>query len=310
MPSKFREPFASIYKNAAKLRLSLKADALMLMLDGPADWQSIRKVGQYKLILCVSQSAKDLEGAEEFGLTPVVLEADESPVHQRMENALLECVANDVLDARAQVVALYSGFDSKGIDSISVLQLGEHLGKLTARDLRQLETSVPLETLKSVVDLAVEIGHEGREGNPVGTLFVVGCSKQVLEYSSTAGFDPVKGYGKNERNIKDARTRDAIKEIALLDGAFIVGSDGVVEKCCQIIQVKAASITLSKGLGARHWAAASITRTIKAIAVVVSQSNGTVRVFQNGHVVLRIEPLRRAVTWREFEYDPPMVAAE
>jgi hypothetical protein len=44
--------------------------------------------------------------------------------------------------------------------------------------------------------------------------------------------------------------------------------------------------------------------------VVVSQSNGTVRVFQNGQVVLRIEPLRRAVTWREFEYDPPMVAAE
>jgi len=173
-----------------------------------------------------------------------------------------------------------------------------------------LETSVPLETLKSVVDLAVEIGHEGREGNPVGTLFVVGCTRQVLEYSSTAGFDPVKGYGKNERNIKDARTRDAIKEIALLDGAFIVGSDGVVEKCCQIIQVKAASITLSKGLGARHWAAASITRATKAIAVVVSQSNGTVRVFQNGQVVLRIEPLRRAVTWREFEYDPPMVAAE
>ncbi|MEC7567108.1 MAG: DNA integrity scanning protein DisA nucleotide-binding domain protein [Planctomycetota bacterium] len=310
MPSKFREPFASIYKQAAKLRQSLKADALMIMLDGPADWKSLRKVGQHKLILCVSQDAEDLLGAETHGLIPVVLEADDSPVQERMETALLDCVANDILEAGSQVVALYSGFDSKAVDSISVLRLGEHLGKLTARDLRQLETSVPLETLKAVVDLAIEIGHEGREGSPVGTLFVVGSTRQVMEHSATAGFDPVKGYSRSERNLKDRRTREAIKEIAQLDGAFIVGSDGVVERSCQIVQVKATSLTLSKGLGSRHWAAASISRVTNAISVVVSQSNGTVRIFQNGEVVLRIEPMLRAMKWREFEFEPPMVSSE
>ena len=34
-------------------------------------------------------------------------------------------------------------------------------------------------------------------------------------------------------------------------------------------------------------------------------SNGTVRIFQNGEVVLRIEPFRRPMKWREFEYEPP-----
>ena len=66
------------------------------------------------------------------------------------------------------------------------------------------------------------------------------------------------------------------------------------------------AITLSKGLGARHWAAAAISRATKAVAVTVSQSTGTVRIFQNGEVMLRIEPLRRrAMVWKDFEYEPP-----
>jgi hypothetical protein len=79
------------------------------------------------------------------------------------------------------------------IDSLSYISLDEHLGRLTSRDLKQLETSVPLDTLKTVVDLAVDIGREGREGKPVGTMFVIGDTRRVLSHSHPAGFDPVKG---------------------------------------------------------------------------------------------------------------------
>ena len=40
------------------------------------------------------------------------------------------------------------------------------------------------------------------------------------------------------------------------------------------------------------------------MSITVSESNGTVRLFQNGEVMLRIEPFRRAMKWRDFEYDP------
>ena len=310
MPSKFREPFATLYILAAMWRQATAAEALLLVLDSTADWAALRKAGRHHLILCVAQVAEYLEGAEEHGLTPVLLEADEIPVQELMETALLDCVANDILEAGSQVVAVYSGFHSDMHDSISLIRLDEHLGRLTAKDLRKLETRVPLETLKSVVDLAVEIGFEGREGKPVGTLFVVGDARNVLEHCKPAGFDPVRGYKKDERNLKDARTRDAVKEIALLDGAMIISSDGVIERSCQIIQVYATSLTLSKGLGARHWAAASISKVTKAISVVVSESNGTVRLFQDGEVVLRIEPMRRAMKWREFDFDPPIPSSE
>jgi DNA integrity scanning protein DisA with diadenylate cyclase activity len=172
--------------------------------------------------------------------------------------------------------------------------------------LRQLETRVPLDTLRIVVDLAVEISREGREGKPVGTLLVVGDSRKVLARSRAAGFDPVKGYSRKERNLDDPRVREGIKEIAQMDGAIIVSADGIVEATCRYIDCSAADVTLSKGLGARHWAAAAISRATNAVAVTVSQSNGTLRIFRNGETVLRIEPsLRRPMVWRDFDYDAP-----
>jgi len=127
----------------------------------------------------------------------------------------------------------------------------------------------------------------------------------VLKHCHPLGFDPVKGYGTHERQLGDSKVREAIKEIAQLDGAFVVASDGTVVAACQYISAPGADITLSKGLGARHWAAAAISRATQAVAIAVSQSNGTVRLFQNGEVMLRIEPFRRAMKWRDFEYEPP-----
>ncbi len=155
------------------------------------------------------------------------------------------------------------------------------------------------------MDLAVEIGREGREGKPVGTMFVVGDTRRVTQSSHPAGFDPVRGYTRKERDLSDPRVREGVKEIAQLDGAFIVSNDGTIEAACRYIDALATEITLSKGLGARHWAGAAITRKTKSVAVVVSESSGSVRIFQNGEVILRIEPFRRPMKWKDFEYEPP-----
>ena len=204
----------------------------------------------------------------------------------------------------SRLIALYSGFDGVGFDSLSVINLGEHLERLTGKELRKIETKVPLKTLKSVVDLALEVGREGREGKAVGTLFVVGDTKNVMAMSKAAGFDPVKGYKCKERNLFDSRVREGIKEVAQLDGAFVVSLEGVVVAACRLLDTSTAMITLSKGLGSRHWAAAAISRSTNAVAIAVSQSSGTVRIFINGEVVLRIESRHSLpMVWHEFELD-------
>jgi DNA integrity scanning protein DisA with diadenylate cyclase activity len=234
------------------------------------------------------------------------MENPESTIHDRLTQAILDAVADELLRPGAHVIAVYSSFDFDHLDTISSIQLTEHLGRLTARDLQKLETKVPLDTLKVVVDLAVEIGREGREGKPVGTMLIVGDHRRVLANSRIAGFDPMKGYVRRERNLLDPRVREGIKEIAQLDGAFVISADGIVESCCRIIDTAPVELTLTTGLGSRHYAGAAISKNTEAIAVVVSESSGTVRIFQNGEVVLRIEPLRRAMTWKDVQRKLPV----
>ena len=62
-------------------------------------------------------------------------------------------------------------------------------------------------------------------------------------------------------------------------------------------------VSLGKGFGSRHMAAAGISKTTSAIAFAVSQSSGSVRVFQKGDEVLHIEPLARPHVWQPFKLE-------
>jgi DNA integrity scanning protein DisA with diadenylate cyclase activity len=286
----------------------LRAEGVLVLVDSPLDWAACAQLASGRKLIVATTSERQAEAIQAAGLACVELEPTGASIVEQLSLALIQAVADERLKAGARVVVVYSGFESELLDSLSVVRLGEHLERLTARDLRALETSVPFDTLKAVVDVAVEIGREGREGNPVGTMIVLGDTKAVLERSQTLGFDPFKGYRRKDRNIRDARVREAIKEIAQLDGAFVVARDGTVEAACQMIDAPSSGLTLPRGLGTRHWAAAAITHATKAIAVVVSQSTGTVRIFQDGEIVLRIAPMRhaRAMKWQEYDTEHPL----
>jgi DNA integrity scanning protein DisA with diadenylate cyclase activity len=282
---------------------SFFAQAVVILPEGPMDWDDLRDRTAEAQVLVATPSDRQREAVIAAGLIGLDVEPSEAAIGERITLALIQAVADDHLRAGARVVVVYSGFEADTLDSISIVRLGEHLERLTSSDLRALETSVPFETLKAVVDIAVEIGREGREGKAVGTLIVVGDARDVLARSRTLGFDPFKGYRRKDRNLRDLRVREAIKEIAQLDGAFVVSRDGAVEAACRIVDAPTTGLTLPKGLGTRHWAAAAITNVTSALAVVVSQSTGTVRLFQTGEVVLRIAPMRhaRAMKWIEDE---------
>ena len=245
------------------------------------------------------------ESVRADGIDLIPLEHEpQSPAHQ-VAQVLLEAIADDLLQSGDTVVVVYSAFEKDACDTISIIKLAEQLAKLTSRDLQKLETQVPLETLRVVVDLACEIGREGREGKAVGTLFVVGNHRKVLAMSSEQVHDPFKGYPKSECQIRSPRVRESMKELAQIDGAFIISADGVVHAAGRYLQGAAEDIFISKGLGSRHWAAAEISKATDAIAIAVSESTGTVRVFQDGKVVLRIEPMGANMKFTEPDVAPP-----
>lgn len=301
---------AALMTVAGRLLEDTHADAVLLMTETDLDWDAVlHLLPVHKLLIAAQDPALLAKLRRNPLLTVLDIDAGPTPTQERMSLALLEAVARDKIWPGAHVVALYNGIGGgeddrpEHIDSLSLIHLGEHLERLTAQDLRKLDTQVPLETLRAVVDLATEIGREGREGKPVGTMLVVGDTKKVLSMSRPLNFNPFRGYPPDERDIRDGKVREQIKDLAQLEGAIIIRRDGVAEAACMYIDCPAEGITLSKGLGTRHWTAAAISKKTKAIAVVVSQSSGSVRIFQNGEVMLQIEPFARPMIWQRFRMD-------
>jgi DNA integrity scanning protein DisA with diadenylate cyclase activity len=145
-------------------------------------------------------------------------------------------------------------------------------------------------TLEEVVELAVEIAREGREGRKIGTLFVVGESDDVLLRSRPLILDPLFGHEPERLRLERPDFRETAKELAQLDGAFLVADDGTFVSAGRYVEV---DLSLEggfvSGLGTRHAAAASITAATGAVAVVVSQSS-VVRVYARGVVRAEIIP--------------------
>jgi diadenylate cyclase len=145
-------------------------------------------------------------------------------------------------------------------------------------------------TLESVVQLAVELAREGREGRKIGTLFVIGDIDNVLARSRPLLLDPLYGHPSDLLHVERPDFRETVKELAQLDGGFLVADDGTFVSAGRYIDVDVSAPTnFLPGLGTRHAAAASVTRETTATAVAVSQSS-IVRVFSGGEIRAEIIP--------------------
>ena len=140
------------------------AVGVMVIPEGRMDWEAIKVVTEGVPLYVAVEGERTAEEVREAGLIAVEVEPTDAAIIERITLALIEAVANDLLRAGARVVVVYSGFEADELDTMTIVRLGEHLERLTARDLRALETSVPFETLKAVVDVAVEIGREEETG--------------------------------------------------------------------------------------------------------------------------------------------------
>ena len=157
------------------------------------------------------------------------------------------------------------------------------------RDILTDERNIDLQTLEQTIRLAVEIAREGREGRKNGTMFVISDTNKTLQLSTCMILDPLQGHPDAQKHIEDPDMHETVKELAQLDGAFIVSDSGIFLSAARYIDASSEGINLPLGLGTRHMAAASITQHTNAIAVVVSESS-VVRIFDDGEIISKIIP--------------------
>ena len=306
MPRETLPPHTSHLLATVKgMAAELPLDAVLLLAEVPYDFAAISEALQTngsKVALIVAADKPDVQQAAiNDGIELISLSNEPQTRQVQLSQSIVDAIADDLLPTGGRIATLYPGFERDHFDTLSVISLTEQLAKLTSRDLQRLNTQVPLDVLRRCVDLAVEIGREGREGKMVGTILCVGDHRRVVDLSHESVHDPFKGYTQKEKMIRSARVRESMKELAQIDGAFIISAEGVVIAAGRILNAAVEDLMLSKGLGARHWAAAAISKATDTVAIAVSESTGTVRVFQGGKVVLRIEPMDQAMKWSEAD---------
>jgi DNA integrity scanning protein DisA with diadenylate cyclase activity len=143
--------------------------------------------------------------------------------------------------------------------------------------------------LAAVTDLAIEIAREGREGRKIGTILTVGAEDEVLQRSRCLILDPLAGHPTERKQIHDSDMRETVKELAQLDGGFVIDGRGTVLSACRYFESTLSPTEQPLGLGTRHLAAASISAATGAIAIVVSESS-IVRIYTDGMLSNEILP--------------------
>jgi diadenylate cyclase len=288
-----REFLRTVLSLAAKSEV----DRLLLVSDVPLSAEHLRgRPLKKKLVYAVSEDRLAQTLRRQGYVCVTVPPYDYSRV-EKVKVALVAAMTANVLADGENVLCLTGRSGARMPDTLIRLQIGRGFEEKAAIDTIGLGAEFNPQVVEALVSLAMAIGHEGFEGHPIGTIFVLGDSTAVMEQSKQLTINPFQGISEAERNVLDPNIREALKNFAVLDGAFIIREDGVVLAAGRYLQAGVSAdrkgIELPLGLGARHAAAAAITVETRAISVSVSQSSGTVRVFKDGDPVLELQQVAR-----------------
>ena len=198
------------------------------------------------------------------------------------KSILRELWANEMLK-EGEIIISISGFEYQDMPHrISITSIPWDLYNESRILGYQIPHNINLEILSRVIYLSSELASQGREGKPVGTIFVLGDYNKVKAYCKQLIINPFGYLDEQRRNILDPSLSETIKEYSKIDGAFIIGNDGLIHSAGTYLSIPPSKMTLTPGLGARHAAAMGITLVAPVVSAVISESTGNIRVFWDG----------------------------
>ncbi len=232
------------------------------------------------------------DGGKEFAET-IQVRSFSSQRMAQLRSAILVALTRGVIKFTDRICCLDGMTGSNQFDTLVVIDIEREFHTLlTGQTADLLPEDVKPEVLERVIAVATELAVEGREGRPVGCLFVIGDNEKVSAFTKPLVLNPFFGYKEEERNILNPFMDETVKEFSSIDGAFILRGDGVVESAGSLIQATDGDYSLPSGLGSRHAAAAGISVAANCIAIVVSSSTSQVTLFRRG-VMLPLTEKRR-----------------
>jgi mannitol/fructose-specific phosphotransferase system IIA component (Ntr-type) len=282
---------SSILNAAALLAKDMKARAVIVFADVVKDNDFLDQLGERHKLIIVTNNKTRFDLAKDKRVLGLV-QAPPIPVSRtgQLKIGILLALSRGFISKGDKVVCVSGGRSDSVFDTVVCVDIAleYEFFFLTAQSL--LPPDIKPEVFERVIGLAGEISVEGREGKPVGTIFVMGDTNSVNAHVRQLIINPFRGYSEAERNVLDPGLVETIKEFASIDGAFIITGDGVILSAGSYLrpQITDMQDALPGGFGTRHAAAAGITSCTQALAITISESTGMVNVFKNGAIMLSL----------------------
>jgi DNA integrity scanning protein DisA with diadenylate cyclase activity len=292
---------------AAAMAAKKEIDHLLYVgdLPLPEDLVKARSMARKKLVQAVSSEAQR-QVIEAMGIPTIALPVFDMARAERFKIALVGGLAKNTFKNGQVVLGILGRRPASYPDSLFIVTIGSDAESIDTGFQVVGTSRVPSTILETLIDLAMSIAVDGWEGHPLGTLMVVGDTAAVMEKSKQLTLNPFQGYSEAEKNVLNPEVRHAIKNFAVLDGAFVIREDGVVLAAGRYVKFdENKEFKVPLGLGARHVAAAGISQDTEALAIVVSETTGEVRVFQKGRCVMQMSPQQRHQRGSTDQGPPP-----
>jgi diadenylate cyclase len=287
--SKFDREFL---RSALSLAARNEVDHFLYISDSPIAPEDLRgRPARKKLLYAVTSDTLVQEHMRKKFRALVIPAYDYSRT-ERVKVALVSALSQGAIK-EGDLVLCMTGKVGRAPDTLMQMKIGGSLDDRVAIEGVKLGEEFNSQVVDALIQLALQIGQEGFEGHPIGTIITIGDHTSVLEKSRQLTINPFTGLSEAERNVLDPKIREAIKNFSVLDGAFVIREDGVVLAAGRYLSAADEAVKIPLGLGARHAAAAGITSSTHCIALVVSQTSGAVRLFKGGDIVLELHQTAR-----------------
>tara|TARA_B110000037_G_scaffold193448_1_gene228366 strand:- start:22 stop:1383 length:1362 start_codon:yes stop_codon:yes gene_type:complete len=272
-----------IFRQAVRVAKGARCDSIAVFGDAMQSdaLETLDSFKEFKTVL-VTRRAK--EGDLDDSSFTHVIQARSFSLGRMSQarSAFLIGLTRGVFQVNEKICCIGGIPGSNQFDSIVVVDLSQEFQTLLAHQENFMPADVSAEVFERTIGIAMELAVEGREGKPVGTMFVLGDTKKVDQLAKPLILNPFHGYGEEDRNILSPFMDETVKEFSCLDGGFVIRGDGVLMSAGSLIHAPDYYHTLPSGLGSRHAAAMAVSLATECVAIVISSSTGQVTIFRNG----------------------------
>ena len=279
-------------ETACAIAKKTRSKGVLLYADIIEDYEALAKIGQEKQIDLILAIKDELSFQEATSVFKKVLRIPDVPLGRinQIKMAIIQALSKGLVKKGDKWICLSGIPQTKVLDNLLILEFGKEFEIISSSDLPVISEIARPEVFDTLLTLALELSTEGKEGRkPIGTIFVLGKHEEVLKFSHPMVINPFQGYPEEERNILDPRLKETVKEFSSIDGAFIIREDGAILAAGRHLDASGENIEIPLGLGSRHRSAAGITSLTDALAIVISEETGGVRIFHHGKIFMEIE---------------------